>query len=426
MSQVKQPRIFLGVVDIAGQIGDYRSGYENLGLQVFTMVFDRNPQYPDRRYSFVLYDLYPRRLLKPTNLSASILRKVFSFLVVTPAFYIALGWAALKCDIFQLMWITDERWKYILPALKILKKKVVVNFVGSDIRYVPRFIQELDMLGLDHHDNETLMKNTISQQIAVGQPLRTLRVAERHANLILSSPDQAQLALRPYSNFAIPLRYSDITFNPSKSNPQPVLVHANTERNIYGTNAVLDAIEKAKQMSSVPFDFILLEGKSNSEVLEILSKSDIVVYSPYMQGPGKFGLEALAAGCVLLTGHDPQYIRYPRNPPIVNVTAENLNEKLLYYIGHDEERTHLAAKGRLWVEENFNLEKICLDILKKLDESNEQPDYIPEFFRNHATFNSKWDSPDAVTVCNRWTRYVSDCPWYNVHVPPGDRAGLRF
>lgn len=423
---MKRLRIFLGVVDIAGQIGDYRNGYENLGHEVFTMVFNRNPHYPDRKYSFVLYDLYPGGLLTATNLPLSILRKVFTFLVVTPAFYIVLGWVILTCDIFQLMWITDKRWKYILPFLKVLKKKVVVNFVGSDIRYVPRFIQELDMLGFDHHDNETLMQNTIKQQITVGQPLRILRVAERHANMILSSPDQAQLALRPYSNFAIPLRYSDIEFNPSKKNPRPVVVHANTERNIYGTNAVLASIEKARSNSTVPFDFILLEGKSNREVLEILSRSEIVVYSPYMQGPGKFGLEALAAGCVLLTGHDPQYIRYPRNPPIVHITAKNLHEKLLYYVSHEEERTSLAAKGRRWVEENFNLEEICSDILKKLSESSDQPDYFPDFFRNHATFNSQWDTSDAAEICNRWTRYVSGCSWYKVYVPPGERTGLRF
>jgi len=125
----RKKRILIGVEDICGQIGDYKQGYEAEGHHVFTFVLSR-PNFYTGNYSFVLNDLYFQKLLNTNNLLLILLRKFYSFLVVHPLFYFVFFFQLLRCDICQLMWIPHKRWKYMLPVVNWLNKKLILTIKG--------------------------------------------------------------------------------------------------------------------------------------------------------------------------------------------------------------------------------------------------------------------------------------------------------
>ena len=86
----------------------------------------------------------------------------------------------------------------------------------------------------------------------------------------------------------------------------------------------------------------------------------------------------------------------------------------------------MAEKGRKWAEKYADPTCICNNIINNLNNPDIKPDYYPEFFRHHAIFNSKWDSPDSIEICNKWTNFVKNCSWYKKYVKPGEREGLKF
>jgi hypothetical protein len=163
----------------------------------------------------------------------------------------------------------------------------------------------------------------------------------------------------------------------------------------------------------------------HSEVLSVLEDTDIFIYTPYINGAGKFGFEALLSGAIVLTGYDENYLKLPKNSPIINITSINILEKLDFYIKNKELRIDLAKKGIAWAKKYSNQEWICNTIINNL-ENNIAPDHFPKFFTEHATFTSKWDTKDAIKVANKWTKYVKESEWYDKYIDSNTREGLSF
>jgi glycosyltransferase involved in cell wall biosynthesis len=413
-------KIFLGTTDIAGQLSDFKNGYERLGHKTFVFVYDKREHFNESKYSVALHNLFPKFLYK-----YKLLKKVFTLLFLIPVKYAVFLWAAVSCDVFHFMWFLEKENRLYFRLLKLLNKKIIVSFVGSDIRWIPLWIQEFRQRGISLPDESLLMENTIRQKSRIGEKLRYVRTCEKYADLILSIPEQGQLQLRPYFNFLLPVDFNNIQFRPPV-NYKPVVAIGVTEPNFKNSASTINMVNEFRASSNLDFELIIIQNKTHAEALELLSKSDIFVYSPYVSGPGKFGIEALAAGAVLLTGYEDAFYNMAEHPPLVKVTPENFIEKLSYFLSHTEERNELAVRGRAWVEKFANIDWICSDILAKLSDKNIPPEYYPSFFRDHARFTSRWDEKEACEICNRWTGYVSRCAWYKPNIKPGLRDGLIF
>ncbi len=418
-------RIFIGFYNIAGQIDDLQEGYRLNGHKVFSCVWKKNPHVPEGKYSVILETIFPTQLLNSKKKLHVFLRKLYSLLIFHPVFYLLMLSTIFFIDVYHLMWIKERRWKYILPVFKFFNKKIIISLVGDDVRWRPAYVEELDLLGLSHPPEDILMDSFKSQNITITTQIYTLRVCEKNADLIFSGPDLMQLALRPYHCFYIPCQFKNINFSLNQ-NEQITIIHATTDRNIKGTDFVISIINKILLHHPNLFRFILLENIPNNQLLKKLEDSDIVIYSPFVQGTGKFGLEAMAAGNLLMTGYDPNYLLYPIDAPVVNITPSNLEEQILFYIKNPLKRIELVNKGRKWVEDHCDILTICSRNLDLLTNNFQTPEYYPMFFRWHFQFNSKWDPPDTASVCNKWTKYVSNCRWYKNHVTVGKRNSLEF
>lgn len=414
--------VLLGMVDIAGQMESYKEGYESQGFKVFTMVRFRNQKY-EMEYDFVYNSLYPKWLLKSRK--AILLRKLYTLMVAQPIYWLVIFSLITRCDIFHFMWLTERENRIFLYILKQIKKKIIVTFVGSEVRWYPLWVKEHDERSLSHQDIKILMNHTKQSGVTLERQLKTVRVVEKYADIIMSVPEQSQLLLRPYFNFYIPLDLSKMTFQILNKSITSVAVGV-TEPIFNNSDSVVHALEVFQKQSGRTFEIKVLKNMKHDRVLKELAESDIFIYTPYGCGTGRFGLEAVASGTLCMCGYDEAWYNIPPGLPIVPITESDFISKLEYYLDHREERERLIMSGKDWIAKYADPKWIVNDILKKIENPDENYDYIPAYFRDKAKFDSEGNAPDAVDICNKWTRYVKDCNWYKKYVPPGKRDGLIF
>ena len=111
---------------------------------------------------------------------------------------------------------------------------------------------------------------------------------------------------------------------------------------------VLEASAKLEEEGH-QFEFLLLEEKSNREVIEALGMADIAV-DARDTWPGVFGIEAMAQSCVLVGGADWKFEEMPKSPaiPFPDSTADLVVE-LRTLLGDIERRNTLMANSwRYW------------------------------------------------------------------------------
>lgn len=417
--------VFIGEVDLVGQVGDYKIGYEKNGYKTYTIIKNpKNATYQDIKFDVVISGLYFGGLRDPSKWIYKRIRNIYKLLVVTPLYYLSWMKALFICDIFHLVWIYDKKWKRRLWILKKLNKKVIVSFCGSDVKWFPVYMQQFSELGLEHTNENLLMESTIKNNITLNSPLRVVRIAEKYADVILSVPEQAQLALRPYHHFYLPVRQDRIVTKFGIKGEKPTVAIGVGYRKGKDSDTVINLVTELKSIRN-DFDLVIIESMSHEEVLRILSETDIFVYTPFINGAGKFGFEALLSGAVVLTGYNENLLKLPADSPVVDINSKNLQEKLSYYIDNFEERIVLAKKSVLWAQKYSDQEWICKNIIENLKYSN-HVDHVPKFFRYNASFNTKWDDADSFEVVNKWNRYVMGCKWYSQYVESGERDRMVF
>jgi len=414
--------VFIGWTDVCGQIGDYQKAYRKLGHKTFSMALSKEAASENTKFSWLVY---PDWIFLTNNKFLLLFRKLYTILILPVMRLFFWTFALFYFDIFHFMWVPEKSNVFLFWLIKFFKKKIIVTFVGSEIRWVPSWLQEFDMRGLDHPEENLRMQDTVRMKSTLDERLRYVRIFEKYADVIISVPEQAQLQLRPYTNFYLPVDLESIHFS-ERNNTIPIVCIGTTGFRDKGSQKLIDNLNEFHKNSPVKFELIVLKNMLHSEVLNLLMKCDIFIYSPYDCGTGKFGMESLAAGAVTLTGYDKDWLKYPLNSPVVHVQEKTLIEKLSYYLEHPEERKELSKRSREFALENANIYKITEDILKVLHGQKEAKDYYPKFFRDLATFKSKWDALDSVEVCNKWNDYVRNCGWYKEYVPSGERDGIKF
>lgn len=94
----------------------------------------------------------------------------------------------------------------------------------------------------------------------------------------------------------------------------PKIVHAPSDRLVKRTDIVLQAVDILRQ-EGVVFEFHLLEGVPNVEVIKALQKADLVIDQP-ATWPARFAIEAAAASCAVVSGNHYAFVAQEPNPMI--------------------------------------------------------------------------------------------------------------
>ena len=150
------------------------------------------------------------------------------------------------------------------------------------------------------------------------------------------------------------------------------VVHAPSRRGVKGTEQVLSAVKKL-QSEGIRIDLRLVENVPNEEAREIYKWADVVIDGLRMGWYGVLSVEAMALGkAVICYIRDElkHYLPYP--PPLAVANPDNLFYVLKDLALHPEEVHSLGERGRQYVEELHDAEKVT-DILLRIYEAEGNP-----------------------------------------------------
>ena len=304
MSDGRPLRVTHCPVNIAGIPWENVQALRRKGVDARLVVFDRGRLHPEADWSLDRRGGLVRRLA--TQLAA--------FTRLAP-----------RTDVFHFYFGLTLLPKSVqFPLLKLLRKRSVFHYLGSDIR------------------------GKTPEQLAYGK---------RAGAEIVGSYDAVRwvpearvippgLDLRPF----IPAPPSD--------SPRPLVVHAPSSRERKGTQHVIEAC------SQLPVELDIVEGVPHDVARERYARADIVVDQLNAGWHGVFAIESMALGKPVVTHLKPDVVErsaagYGVRIPIVPATAETLVDALRPLVERPALRRELGAAGRAYVEQVHDIDRVA-------------------------------------------------------------------
>ena len=413
--RVSNKGVFVGLTDIASLIKEYSFGFESLGIKVTSAIFKKthvaqssNPTHDLSKLPRWIYrGVRPRKLQSwlqdhgnfPKNaLFNKILSQTDLFVFIDRSFY------------FDYSDFAEIRKR---------GKKIISVLTGDDCRWYGAMKQEFEKHGMqviDYPEGYDFSARSMESR------LKYLRMCERYSDIIFSLPNQAQMALRPYHAWRLPINLKDFKENTTQR-IVPKIVHAPTSRAFKGTKYIVEAVDRLRT-ENVGFEFELIEGLTNDEAVSRYLQSDIIVSQVMCPSGGRLALEGLAMGKVVMSkmgfenGYDE---KFPQPCPIIDVSPQTIYSKMKEVISDYDLRCKIAAQGRQYIAHYFNTELVVAEMIK-LIENSRAPDFYPSFFKDSFVPESR----EFAQVYNGWNNFVSHCDWYKECVGSFERDGLKF
>jgi hypothetical protein len=294
------PKIAFGPGEVAGYFSRLSTGFDELLVTNthYLLAPDHfaysTKHYPGRTlYQLALYcKKHRNKLLKAFGFGLEILGRIESFThaVLTKDTFIFFGMSTF--------WGFQE-----LALLKILRKRIVFVYLGSDAR--PPY---LSGRYLDDNLNSIPMKSLAKETERIKN---RIRLVENYADYVINHTATSQLFSKPsirLSDIGLPIP-EDLGLKeppPEKDRGSPSksikIVHAPTRPKAKGTPLVNDLINKLRSRG-LDIEYTELIGKSNSEVLSHLSNCDFVIDELYSDVPlATLATEAACFGKPAITG----------------------------------------------------------------------------------------------------------------------------
>lgn len=256
-------------------------------------------------------------------------------------------------DIFHFYFGTSMTLDYSdLPLLKELGKKVIMQYVGSDVRMYSKAIK--------------LNKYAVVKDINEDNIKRKLEIISSYVSNCLVDYELAEYVKDYHTN----IHYIRATIDLSKykcvkevSNKKFKIVHAPTAPEVKGTRYILKAIEELKE--KYDFEFELVQGMSHEQATKIYEKADLIIDQILIGSYGLFAVESMAMGKpVICWISDFMKENYPKELPIISANPENIKEKIEYAIKNKDMLKGIGLLGRKYVEKYHDVNIIAKDMVK--------------------------------------------------------------
>ena len=191
----RRPRIFIGLVEIADCYAPLQEGLEELGYDAVLVTFFRHPFYgmvsrgdvpAVARVAMAAADRDARSLERPLPL------RVWWWLAARVLRLPVLVWAVATRDVFVFGFASTFFAYLELPLLKLLRKRVVYIFLGSDSR--PPYLNGA-LTSPDAWENpDALVRSTRRTK-------RRVRIIDRWADVVVDNPLSAHFHELPIVSF---------------------------------------------------------------------------------------------------------------------------------------------------------------------------------------------------------------------------------
>lgn len=355
-------RIFLGLSDICGYYSNLERGFKALGYDcTFLNAFPANDyarDRPRRHPARVLEWLGARRVASRDQRWLYLGWKALQALAMLPTFV----WAALRHDAFVFASGLSFLPPWDLRLLRLLNKRVVVVFHGSDAR--PPFMNAA-VVG---HEGPVDVAACVA---ATARVKRRVRSRERAASVVINHAPTAQFHTRPVVNWLcigipiVPASGPAVPGNPAARDPSSVIaVHAPTRPGPKGSAEIAAAVASLRAGGS-RLELVELVGRPHADVLEALARCDFAVDELYSDTTlASFGTEAAAFGRPAIVGlecpeealrHTPaEWVppAYVCKPAQIVDAIRDLTEDVAL-------RERLGAQARAFVAERWSVEAVA-------------------------------------------------------------------
>lgn len=322
--------------------------FRQMGHKV-TCYSGKKPMYPEH----IPYDCMKLENKSKLQIAIAILKYFIKYL--------------LNHDIFIFLSSSSLLPFYVdLPILKLFRKKIVVYFCGCDVRHFQPVEEEARRLGFKYYGCKDCQRRATCN---LKKKVKRIKRIEKYADLIFTYPGCAHLVSRQYQFLWNPVNVDNIMYRNRLNCEQSLIVHAPSDPYKKGTGYILDAIDRLRK-DGYQFECQLLQGISNVQVREILSRADICVDQLMSRAYGVFAVESMAAGCAVLGSVDKKYMDYPDELPIIPTDPDSIYENLKMLLDNPGLRHELGKRGKEYQQKYHNPQKIARNILDLLMQAN--------------------------------------------------------
>jgi len=256
-----------------------------------------------------------------------------------------------------------------LPFYKLFGKKVVMEYLGNDIRHYKTLVERYRLPeSHDYYQRMQAHDNKVASRIKHEKKYLDYNLCclPNHMDLAKAYDYEIKEVL------PLALNVSEIKYNPLKKKPNNVplkILHAPTSRDFKGTTYIESAIEKLKS-EGYKLDFKIAEGITHAQLFKEYQQCDIFIDQISVGWYGTAALEAMGMGrptCAFIDERYFQYIDYAKEIPVINITRENVTDQLRQLLENKDKLPEIGRKSRSFVEKHHdirNVTKKLIDIYK--------------------------------------------------------------
>jgi len=253
-----------------------------------------------------------------------------------------------------------------LPFYKYFGKKVIMEYLGNDIRHYKTLVERYNLpesheyfQRMLEHDSK-IAKRIMHESDYLNYKLCCLPT---HMDFAKSYSYNINEVL-PLALNVVDIKYAALR-KKAPENPIKIL-HAPTKRGFKGTVYIESAIYTL-QKEGYAIDFKIAEGITHAELFKEYELCDIFIDQISVGWYGTASLESMAVGrptCAYIDERYFQYIDYYDEIPVINVTRENVTEKLRELINNREKLPEIGRKSREFVEKHHDVRNVTKKLIK--------------------------------------------------------------
>ncbi|GEM_PF-1598590 len=249
-----------------------------------------------------------------------------------------------------------------LPLLKMMGKKVIMHYRGSEVR-LPSLHKQRESESYFHH-----IKKLPDEEVMTGR----VEIARRFVDsLLVSTP--GLLDYVPDAEWVGHVVDTDALLPPERQ-PEPdipTVLHIPSNPVIKGSDSVDSALAPLSKSGAIKYR--RLEGITTKEVHAAVRKADILIDSLRIGDHGLISVEAMALGCIPVCHIDD--VNRRRNPgiPIIEASVDSLSAAIAELASKPDLRTTLKREMRVWVEAHHSEDAIA----RKLEAIYQRPPLRP-------------------------------------------------
>lgn len=361
----QKPKVMIGLSEVAGYNNGLKRGFEELGIEcAFIELYNHKFQYGANKsrniYIRFVQFLGDKRISTPQD---KFLKRVFWILCqqisISPLFL----WALLKYDVFIFGFGESFFRSYDLPILKLLRKKLIFIFYGSDSR--PPY---LNKKFLNSSTQECIRASYLKK--------RQIQKINKYADILIDNPLSSHFHEREIiagMRMGIPFAMQHRISEPKLQKRDNIrILHAPSDPAGKGTEIIRQSIKNLVR-KGYQIEFIEIAGKPNREVLEALSTCDFVVDEIYSDAlMAMFATEAAYFGkaavvCGYATLQDFGDLPQECIPPVHHSHPDMIQEAIELLTVNKKYRIELGERAKKFVQEYWTARTVAERYLKLIN-----------------------------------------------------------